>query len=432
MLGEILLGKVHPKWKAEFVGGSLSQAYSKFYNEFSKLDHAKLTPPPKYVMASFAMDPESIKCVIIGQDPYTKPGAAIGHAFACKGKVNSKSDTTAQESLKNIFEASGTKDSYLYSWINQGVWLLNTSLLANLGGPAKDARYNFTKVFVRECLAYLCEMIRAKSIAGSPIRCGFMLWGKDSQEEFDEMIKSYGSCMKTFNWLHPSPLANMTLKNENEKFKNCTNFTDFNVWFEENGLHGIHWSTKPMDYSLPMYIAFSDGSCLGNGKDTAKSGIGVCIYKRKDGVRVLERFSHSRWFDFYEKIYTVSRPGMANPDKSTLAKTSPRAELEAFLVALEYIYGRGVDEGWIIRTNPPIQTNSAILVTDSELSINVALKFMKAGKNLDLLDKVWKILEEMEIRIEHINSHRKISESWMPFWAIGNEEADKLAGAKLG
>lgn len=72
-----------------------------------------------------------------------------------------------------------------------------------------------------------------------------------------------------------------------------------------------------------------------------------------------------------------------------------------------------------------------MLVTDSELSINVVLKFMNAIKNLDLLEEIWNLLDEMNVRFEHIHSHKKISESKTLFWTIGNDEADKLASVNI-
>jgi uracil-DNA glycosylase len=110
--------------------GCLSSISEIINNDIKK--KIEVYPPLHDVYAVFNLcRPEDIKVVIIGQDPYHTPGAAMGIAF---GHRNTRSKI--QPSLKNIYKELqddlgikiDTTKGDLSRWVEQGVFLINTAL----------------------------------------------------------------------------------------------------------------------------------------------------------------------------------------------------------------------------------------------------------------------------------------------------------------
>lgn len=56
-------------------------------------------PPPKYIFRAFELTPfDQVRVVILGQDPYHTPGAAMGLSFSVPSR------SRPQPSLRNIFK----------------------------------------------------------------------------------------------------------------------------------------------------------------------------------------------------------------------------------------------------------------------------------------------------------------------------------------
>ncbi len=86
-------------------------------------------PEGKNIFRAFDTTPfDQVKVVILGQDPYHTPGAAMGLSFSIPN------GSKAQPSLKNIFKELesdlGIKriETDLTDWAEQGVLLLNAVL----------------------------------------------------------------------------------------------------------------------------------------------------------------------------------------------------------------------------------------------------------------------------------------------------------------
>jgi uracil-DNA glycosylase len=118
---------------------------------------------------------ESLKVVILGQDPY-HDGSADGLAFSNGGKKH------PSPSLKNIIQElencyGNTKDLMkpeyydLTHWAKQGVLLLNASLTVQRGKPSSDSL--LWEPFTRHVI---------KTLGNSSNTYIFLLWGKAAQE----------------------------------------------------------------------------------------------------------------------------------------------------------------------------------------------------------------------------------------------------------
>lgn len=122
-----------------------------------------ITPPSDKVLRFLGFPLESVKVIILGQDPYPQPGAATGRAFEV-GNLKSWNQPFKNISLKNILRAlykaytgevlkyNNLKEKFdnefpvlppnkLFAhWENEGVLLLNTSFTCTPGKPGSHRK----------------------------------------------------------------------------------------------------------------------------------------------------------------------------------------------------------------------------------------------------------------------------------------------------
>lgn len=166
---------------------------------------------------------ETIKVVILGQDPYPTPGNAHGLAFSIMPDVK-----PLPASLKNIYKELVTDIGFtppshgnLELWAKQGVLLLNTVLTVEAGAPQSHSKIGWEEV--------TDQIIR--SIAAQKENVIFVLWGKSAQAK----KKLIGSKHRVFESAHPSPLS------ASKGFFGSKPFSTINAWLEEIGKERINW-----------------------------------------------------------------------------------------------------------------------------------------------------------------------------------------------
>lgn len=122
---------IHPSWHT-VLESEFEKPYWHTLTEFVKSEYASRVcfPKGKDIFRAFDLTPpEQIKVVILGQDPYHTPGAAMGLSFSVP-----EENKRTQPSLKNIFKElvadTGTvrTKTDLTDWAEQGVLLLNAVL----------------------------------------------------------------------------------------------------------------------------------------------------------------------------------------------------------------------------------------------------------------------------------------------------------------
>lgn len=131
----------------------------------------KVYPAPTDICNVYKTRPEDVKVVILGQDPYHN-GTAIGLAFATNQIV--------PPSLRNIYKevcdqfnhnvSMDDFDFTLAHWVDQGVFLLNTSLTVRQSSPG--SYLGMWDFLVKPTI----ELINVRSP-----KAVFMLWGKPAQ-----------------------------------------------------------------------------------------------------------------------------------------------------------------------------------------------------------------------------------------------------------
>lgn len=127
--------------------------------------------------------PQDVRLLIVGQDPYPRPGDATGLAFSTLRGVPA--------SMRNVYKAFEThlpgfarpKVADLQHWAQQGVLLLNTALTVRLGeiGSHMDIGWQaWTTGVVR-------ALYESHAQAGRPYPVAW-LWGKPAQAFFDAAV----------------------------------------------------------------------------------------------------------------------------------------------------------------------------------------------------------------------------------------------------
>jgi len=190
-----------------------------------KLAGKVIYPPGKLIFNAFDTTPfESVKVVILGQDPYHNPGQAHGLSFSVPDGV------PPPPSLVNIFKelqsdlgiAIPAHTGNLEQWARQGVLLLNASLTVVANTPMSHSQLGW-HIFTDQVISHLSAHRR---------HIVFMLWGRFAQNKAALIDASRHKILKA---AHPSPLSAYN------GFFGCKHFSLTNAYLQEHGLTPIDW-----------------------------------------------------------------------------------------------------------------------------------------------------------------------------------------------
>jgi len=207
--------------KDEFQKKYFTKLKSFLLNE--KKNHT-ICPKGKDIFSAFNLCPfNTIKVVIIGQDPYHGEGQANGLSFSVPEGV------TPPPSLKNIFKELHTdlnckipNNGNLYKWAKQGVLLLNATLTVRLkkaGSHQKKGWEEFTNKVIMEVSE------RKEGVV-------FLLWGRFAQDK-ESLINSNKHYILKAS--HPSPFSAYS------GFFGCKHFSKTNTKLLEQQMSSINW-----------------------------------------------------------------------------------------------------------------------------------------------------------------------------------------------
>ncbi len=156
----------------------------------------KIFPEMQDIFSALRFTPyESVKVVILGQDPYHGEGQAHGLAFSVKDGV--AIPPSLRNMYKEIYDETGNpppESGNLTRWAEQGVLLLNAALTVR-EGEANSHRGRGWEEFTDAIIKKLNE--RDKMIV-------FLLWGRNAKEK-ESLITNKNH--KVFTAAHPSPLS---------------------------------------------------------------------------------------------------------------------------------------------------------------------------------------------------------------------------------
>ena len=156
----------------------------------------RVFPEEKNVFNALELTPfESVKVVILGQDPYHGFGQAHGLSFSVQ------KGTPLPPSLKNIYKelqedigGNLPTEGDLTYWAKQGVLLLNTVLTVEEGNANSHKGMGWEKLTNR--------LIESLNELNHPVI--FILWGKPAQDKEKLITNPNHVILKS---PHPSPLS---------------------------------------------------------------------------------------------------------------------------------------------------------------------------------------------------------------------------------
>ncbi|QWD90908.1 uracil-DNA glycosylase [Polynucleobacter sp. MWH-Braz-FAM2G] len=195
-------------------------------------------PEPHNFFKALKLCPvNSVKVIILGQDPYHSPDLAQGLAFSIPADIAPNS-RVFPSSLRNISKALALEGfgqlphGDLHHWAKQGVLLLNTALSVKLGEAGSHTNLGW-----KSLIDFLIS-----ALAKQKPHLIWMLWGGHAQSKLP-LIKD-GVDQLVMQSSHPSGLG--VYKTDKPFLQpggkgSCRHFTDANKWLEGHNLIPIRW-----------------------------------------------------------------------------------------------------------------------------------------------------------------------------------------------
>ena len=219
--------ELSPAW-ADLLSDALASENMKSLRAFIQSEResgTRIYPEPKNTYRALELvEPQDVKVVILGQDPYHGAGQAHGLSFSVQPGIS------IPRSLRNIYKElqddlgfEPITHGFLEHWANQGVLLLNDSLTVE-HGKAGSHRGKGWESFT--------DTIIAAVSSGPP--CAFLLWGNSAKKKAETVDASRHLIIATS---HPSPMGNAA----NKGFFGSRPFSRANDFLKSQGRTPIDW-----------------------------------------------------------------------------------------------------------------------------------------------------------------------------------------------
>ena len=193
-MGALRADTIHPSWHAVFDQHRTELDAVARFLETEQAAGNHVLPVAESVFRAFAQPRDSVRVVIVGQDPYPTVGHAMGLAFSAALDVR-----PIPRSLSNIFrelesdlgiEPPGHGD--LTNWADQGVLLLNRVLTVRAGAAGSHRGIGWEAV--------TATALSALAGRGGPLVA--ILWGNDAKS-----AAQFLGNVPMIESVHPSPLS---------------------------------------------------------------------------------------------------------------------------------------------------------------------------------------------------------------------------------
>lgn len=217
-----------PDWDRHLAPALAAPTYKNLQHflERERLAGEVVYPAAANVFRAFNATPfESVRVVILGQDPYHGEGQAHGLSFSVPAGVK------LPPSLRNIYKEIAAEydvtmpsSGDLTGWAGQGVLLLNATLTvknAAAGSHQKKGWEEFTDAAIQALNAQHKNLV-------------FMLWGSYAQQKGAFIDRSKHLVLEA---PHPSPLS------AHRGFLGCGHFKKANEYLAAHGFSPIDWQT---------------------------------------------------------------------------------------------------------------------------------------------------------------------------------------------
>ena len=185
-------------------------------------------PPRGSRLRALELTPlETVRVVILGQDPYHGPGQAHGLAFSVPEEV--KLPPSLRNICRELADDRGTplmKSGDLERWARQGVLLLNTALTVEAAKAGSHAGRGWE---------LLTDAIM-RAVARRSAPSVFILWGNHAQGKVARMAElGSGTPHLLIASAHPSPLS------AHRGFFGSRPFSRANAFLAEHGRGTVDW-----------------------------------------------------------------------------------------------------------------------------------------------------------------------------------------------
>lgn len=180
-------------------------------------------PERKNIFKAYDLTPlNTVKCVILGQDPYHGENQAHGLSFSVLCKKLPPSLMNIYKEMNSDLNIEISKTGDLTSWAEQGVFLLNTVLTVEKSKPYSHKNKGW-ETFTRNTILLLNTINR-------PIV--FILWGNHARK-FKSILNNANHLI--IESAHPSPLSSY------QGFFGSKPFSKVNEYLLLNNQIAIDW-----------------------------------------------------------------------------------------------------------------------------------------------------------------------------------------------
>jgi uracil-DNA glycosylase len=219
--------KLHDSWKVP-LARQFDSAYMAELKRFlvdQKAAGRRIFPKGSEYFRALDLTPlDTVRVVILGQDPYHGEGQAHGLCFSVRPGVRTPpSLVNIYKDIESDLGIRPARHGFLEHWARQGVLLLNSVLTVEMGRAASHQGKGwetFTDAIVR--------LVNEK-----PEPTVFLLWGAYAQRKAAFVDTTRHLVLKA---PHPSPLS------AHNGFFGCRHFSKANAFLEAHGVSPIDWA----------------------------------------------------------------------------------------------------------------------------------------------------------------------------------------------
>lgn len=218
----IIKDTIPPVWE-EFLAGYIDkkQLDATLLKVQTMRKQETIFPPEGMIFNAFNLtNPQDVKVVIVGQDPYHDDHQACGLAFGVQdGCKIPPSLRNIYKELKSDLAIEITPTGNLSSWAKNGVLLINTVLSVQAHKPNSHQKILNWETFTD-------QVIKAVSLKNSKV-C-FILWGTPAQKK-EAMIENKENHL-IIKGVHPSPLSANRGFFGSKPFSKAEEFLGLPIW----------------------------------------------------------------------------------------------------------------------------------------------------------------------------------------------------------
>ena len=219
--------KLENSWLDQ-IGNEFEKSYMQELRQFlvnQKAQGKTILPPASLWFNALNSTPfDTLKVVILGQDPYPTPGHAHGLCFSVMPEVKPlpKSLLNINKELMQDLGIDNSHTGYLQGWADQGVLLLNAVLTVERGKPNSHQGRGwetFTDAIIQKINQQKEHVV-------------FILWGAYAQKKGVHIDTSRHFIIKS---AHPSPLS------AHRGFFGSKPFSKTNQYLHKVGKQAVNW-----------------------------------------------------------------------------------------------------------------------------------------------------------------------------------------------